>query len=230
MKYLPRERAFGKLEAMVAGARLVSRRADAVTPLRIAVLAPVSWRVPPRHYGPWEQFASLLTEGLVARGVDVTLFATARLGHRRPARVRGRPRVLGGSGRRAQGRRMPPHRARLRARRRVRRDPQQLRLPPADLQRARRHAGADDDPRVLVAADPAGLPALQRERPRTSRSATPTAIRASTTSRRSTTASTPTPSRCTRRPAATCCSSGGSIPTRERRRRSTSPSRRGCRS
>jgi glycosyltransferase involved in cell wall biosynthesis len=44
---------------------------------RIAVLAPVSWRVPPRHYGPWEQFASLLTEGLVAKGVDVTLFATA---------------------------------------------------------------------------------------------------------------------------------------------------------
>lgn len=48
-----------------------------VTPLRVAVLAPVSWRVPPRHYGPWEQFASLLTEGLVERGVDVTLFATA---------------------------------------------------------------------------------------------------------------------------------------------------------
>ena len=43
----------------------------------MAVLAPVSWRVPPRHYGPWEQFASLLTEGLVERGVDVTLFATA---------------------------------------------------------------------------------------------------------------------------------------------------------
>ena len=48
-----------------------------MTPLRVAVLAPISWRVPPRHYGPWEQFASLLTEGLVARGVDVTLFATA---------------------------------------------------------------------------------------------------------------------------------------------------------
>ena len=46
-------------------------------PLRVAVLAPVSWRVPPRHYGPWEQFASLLTEGLVAAGVDVTLFASA---------------------------------------------------------------------------------------------------------------------------------------------------------
>ena len=45
--------------------------------MRIAVLAPTAWRVPPRHYGPWEQFASLLTEGLVAHGVDVTLFATA---------------------------------------------------------------------------------------------------------------------------------------------------------
>jgi glycosyltransferase involved in cell wall biosynthesis len=44
--------------------------------LRVAVLAPISWRTPPRHYGPWEQFASLLTEGLVERGVDVTLFAT----------------------------------------------------------------------------------------------------------------------------------------------------------
>lgn len=45
--------------------------------LRVGMLAPISWRVPPRHYGPWEQFVSILTEGLVARGVDVTLFATA---------------------------------------------------------------------------------------------------------------------------------------------------------
>jgi glycosyltransferase involved in cell wall biosynthesis len=49
----------------------------AATALRVAVLAPISWRTPPRHYGPWEQFASLLTEGLVERGVDVTLFATS---------------------------------------------------------------------------------------------------------------------------------------------------------
>ncbi len=48
-----------------------------MTALRVAVLAPVSWRTPPRHYGPWEQFASLLAEGLVERGVDVTLFASA---------------------------------------------------------------------------------------------------------------------------------------------------------
>src|SRR5260370_15336440 len=45
--------------------------------LRVAILAPIAWRVPPRRYGPWERFASLLTEGLVERGVDVTLFATA---------------------------------------------------------------------------------------------------------------------------------------------------------
>ena len=44
--------------------------------MRVAVLAPIAWRVPPRHYGPWELFASLLTEGLVARGHDVTLFAS----------------------------------------------------------------------------------------------------------------------------------------------------------
>ncbi len=40
------------------------------------MLAPVAWRCPPRHYGPWEQVTSLLCEGLVAQGVDVTLFAT----------------------------------------------------------------------------------------------------------------------------------------------------------
>ncbi len=45
--------------------------------LRVAMLAPISWRVPPRHYGPWERVVSLLSEGLVARGVAVTLFATA---------------------------------------------------------------------------------------------------------------------------------------------------------
>jgi glycosyltransferase involved in cell wall biosynthesis len=45
--------------------------------LRVGMLAPVAWRVPPRHYGPWERVVSILTEGLVARGIDVTLFATA---------------------------------------------------------------------------------------------------------------------------------------------------------
>jgi glycosyltransferase involved in cell wall biosynthesis len=44
--------------------------------MRIGMIAPISWRVPPRGYGPWERVVSLLTEGLVERGIDVTLFAT----------------------------------------------------------------------------------------------------------------------------------------------------------
>ncbi len=44
--------------------------------MKIAMLSPISWRTPPRHYGPWEWFVSMLTEGLVSRGVDVTLYAT----------------------------------------------------------------------------------------------------------------------------------------------------------
>ncbi len=45
--------------------------------LRIAMLAPVNWPVPPDGYGPWEQVASNLTESLVALGHDITLFAAA---------------------------------------------------------------------------------------------------------------------------------------------------------
>lgn len=45
--------------------------------MKVAVLSPVAWRTPPRKYGPWEQVASNITEGLVASGHDVTLFATA---------------------------------------------------------------------------------------------------------------------------------------------------------
>jgi glycosyltransferase involved in cell wall biosynthesis len=44
---------------------------------RIAMLSPVAWRTPPRAYGAWETVVSNVTEGLVARGWDVTLFATA---------------------------------------------------------------------------------------------------------------------------------------------------------
>ncbi|GIF01294.1 hypothetical protein Ari01nite_87580 [Paractinoplanes rishiriensis] len=40
------------------------------------MLGPVAWRTPPRDYGPWEQVTGLLADGLVAAGVDVTLFAT----------------------------------------------------------------------------------------------------------------------------------------------------------
>jgi glycosyltransferase involved in cell wall biosynthesis len=44
--------------------------------MRIAMLSPIAWRTPPRHYGPWESVVSLLTEGLVSQGYDVILFAT----------------------------------------------------------------------------------------------------------------------------------------------------------
>src|SRR3954470_19355387 len=45
--------------------------------LRVGVLASIAHRTPPRDYGPWEQVASTLAEGLVALGHEVTLFATA---------------------------------------------------------------------------------------------------------------------------------------------------------
>lgn len=41
------------------------------------MLASIAHRLPPRGYGPWEQVASTITEGLAARGHDVTLFASA---------------------------------------------------------------------------------------------------------------------------------------------------------
>lgn len=44
--------------------------------MKVAILSAVAWRTPPRHYGPWEQVASNIAEGLVSKGIEVTLFAT----------------------------------------------------------------------------------------------------------------------------------------------------------
>lgn len=44
--------------------------------MRIAILAPIAWRTPPRQYGPWELVASTIAEGLIKKGHDITLFAT----------------------------------------------------------------------------------------------------------------------------------------------------------
>ncbi len=44
--------------------------------MRIAQIAPITERVPPKKYGGTERVVSALTEGLVKRGHDVTLFAT----------------------------------------------------------------------------------------------------------------------------------------------------------
>lgn len=75
--------------------------------MRIAMLAPISWPLPPTGYGPWEVVASNLTEALVARGHDVTLFAAGGTHTNAtlvttspyaletwPETERGRPRVL----------------------------------------------------------------------------------------------------------------------------------------
>lgn len=43
--------------------------------LRIGMLAPISWSMPPQGYGPWEQVAYNLSEELVRRRHEVTVFA-----------------------------------------------------------------------------------------------------------------------------------------------------------
>jgi glycosyltransferase involved in cell wall biosynthesis len=48
-----------------------------LTGLNVALLGAISWPTPPPGYGPWEQVAYNIARGLVARGADVTLFATA---------------------------------------------------------------------------------------------------------------------------------------------------------
>lgn len=55
--------------------------------MKIAMLSPIAWRTPPVHYGPWEYVVSILTEGLVEQGIDVTLYAT--LNSQTRARLKG---------------------------------------------------------------------------------------------------------------------------------------------
>ena len=54
--------------------------------MRIGMLAPIAWRTPPRHYGPWERVVSLLMEGLVQPARN----------RRRSRKCRTRPRPLPG--------------------------------------------------------------------------------------------------------------------------------------
>ena len=44
--------------------------------MKIAILSPVTWRTPPLKYGPWEQVASNIAEGMIEKGLEITLFAT----------------------------------------------------------------------------------------------------------------------------------------------------------
>ena len=69
--------------------------------MRIAMIAPLEMRVPPLAYGGTELVVSLLTEELVRRGYDVTLFASgdsvtrARLASVCPTFLRGSGRDAG---------------------------------------------------------------------------------------------------------------------------------------
>ena len=122
--------------------------------MKVAMLGPIAWRTPPRHYGPWERVTSLLTEGLVRRGIDVTLFATAdsltSAGSRRWCRT-ATPRTrrwtagVGGASRRAR------HGAVARLRPRA----QPPRLAAARLRRVMAGADGHDDPRLLRRRHPA---------------------------------------------------------------------------
>ena len=188
--------------------------------MRLALLGPIAWRTPPRHYGPWERVTGLLADGLVSRGVDVTLFATLDSVTRaaldgvcpRPyeedpdadGRVWEALHVAHALGRSGD----------------FDLDPQPPRLASARLRGVRRRPDGHHDPRVLLTAHPARLPAVGmrvrldlRRRPRT---------RAGRTSPRSTTESIP-PS-CPSRPVAATRSSasGASTPTRARPTRSRS--------
>jgi glycosyltransferase involved in cell wall biosynthesis len=49
---------------------------DSLRGCRLAVLGSIAWPTPPAGYGPWEQIASEIADGMVRRGLDVTLFAT----------------------------------------------------------------------------------------------------------------------------------------------------------
>ena len=57
----------------------------ALAGLKVAILGAISWPTPPPGYGPWEQVAYNIARGLTARGLDVTLFATAN--STRPGRL-----------------------------------------------------------------------------------------------------------------------------------------------
>ncbi len=44
--------------------------------MKVAILSTVAWSTPPAHYGSYEWVAANLAEGLVKKGIEVTLFAT----------------------------------------------------------------------------------------------------------------------------------------------------------
>ena len=72
---------------------LESREEDDMGTLRIAQVAPLYERVPPQRYGGTERVVFYLTEALVERGHEVTLFASGD-SETRARLVPGAPRGL----------------------------------------------------------------------------------------------------------------------------------------
>ena len=126
--------------------------------MKVALLGPIAWRTPLRHYGPWELVTGLLADGLAQRGVDVTLFAT--LDSITCARLDGVCALPYEEDDEIDGRVWEAPTSRMRSAAR----PSSISSTTTSTgcrSRSRACAGADgdDDPRVLVTADPAGLPA-----------------------------------------------------------------------
>ena len=130
--------------------------------MRVALLGPIAWRTPPRHYGPWELVTSLLADGLRRSGHRRHALRHARLGHRAPSST-GSARV--------PTRRTPAMDGRvwealhvahaLHALGRLRSHPQPSRLVATGLLGAHRDARGHHDPRLLLPAHPARLPAVE---------------------------------------------------------------------
>ena len=126
--------------------------------VKVAMLAPIAWRTPPLHYGPWEQVTSLITEGLVALGIDVTLFATgdsvtsAELDSVCAVPYAENPDMDG----RVWEALHVAHA--LQPVRRIRPRAQQPRLAAVEFLRALRGPDGHHHPRLLQPGDPAGLP------------------------------------------------------------------------
>ena len=119
--------------------------------LRVAMIAPISWRVPPRtlravgalcvpaHRGPGE-----------ARGLDVDALCDGGLDHVGSARERCPDRIFGERLTRRPCLGVTAHRCCFRAGRGVRSDSQQPRLSAADLQPIDRHPDGHHDPRLRL--------------------------------------------------------------------------------
>ena len=136
-------RAFGR----AWNVRLEEGRVGSSVEMRIAVISPVWFPVPPTGYGGIEWIVWLLADGLVDAGHDVTLFASRRLAHEGEARRRSSEHApsarIGHVAPRA-----PPLPRLLRARRRVRRDQRPLGPARGGDRRPDRQAGAAHGPRA----------------------------------------------------------------------------------